>query len=285
MIPHRILFSLAATALVQSLGAAAPIVVKYGPPSHSTPLGTTFVAWDTLVAKPTGVGVMRPVFDNPTPALDKFEMHISTLLPGKMSHPIHEHPWEEMLFIKEGTIDATVHGELQHAGPGSLVFFASHDPHNAINNSTEPATYYVINFVTDRVHTVADKPAAEQAVPGMLGSGVFDTDHLPSTPNATGSRVNVVDSPTLTFKRLSIHTTTLNVGQQTKSDLVDDGNELFIIRSGEVEVMANGIACRLKAGSFFYAAPNDRRGLRNIGTTPASYLVIKVVSDQSPTAG
>ena len=38
-------------------------------------------------------------------------------------------------------------------------------------------------------------------------------------------------------------------------------------------------ACRLKEGSVFYYAPNDKRtAFKNIGTTPATYHVIKVIS-------
>lgn len=280
----RVLGPCAAFLLALDCLGAPPIAVSYGPPSDAKCLGTTFVDWDSLSGKPTGVGVFRPVFDNPTPALEKFEMHVTTLLPGKMSHPIHQHPWEEMLFIKEGSVDLSINGITHAAGPGSLAFLASHDPHNAINNGAVPATYYVINFVTGRVHTVADKPAAEQAVPGLLGSAVFACDSIASTPTPTGARVNIVDAPTLTFKRLSVHITTLNPGQRTKPALIDEGDELFIVRSGALEAMVNGVACRLKAGSFFYCAPNDRRSLRNLGPGPTRYLVIKVVSDRSPAA-
>jgi quercetin dioxygenase-like cupin family protein len=38
----------------------------------------------------------------------------------------------------------------------------------------------------------------------------------------------------------------------------------------------------MKEGSLFYCAPNDKRTFKNIGTTPAAYQVIKVVSDKSP---
>jgi quercetin dioxygenase-like cupin family protein len=262
--------------------APVPVEVKYSPPSHSTPLGTTFVDWDSLVARYTPVGQSRAVFDNPTSTLDKFEVHITTLRPGMLSHAVHHHPWEEMLLIKEGNVEVSINGEPHKAGPGFLIFFASHDPHNLKNVGTTNATYYVINFVTDLVHNAVDEPAAEQAVVGKLPSSVIDCDSQSATPTPTGSRVSVLDSPTLTFQRLSVHITTLNAGQSTRTDLVDPGDELFIVRSGLLEATVNGITCRMKEGSLFYCAPNDKRTFRNIGTTPASYQVFKVVSDKSP---
>jgi quercetin dioxygenase-like cupin family protein len=260
----------------------SPIVVKYAPPSQSAVLGTTFVDWDALAFHTTGNGQQAPVFDNPTPTLEKFEVHISTLNPGKMSHPVHEHPWEEILLIKDGEMDASINGQTHHAGPGYLVFFASHDPHNAQNNGDKPVTYYVINFVTDLVHTVADKPAAQQAVAGMLPSSVIDSNSATAAPTPTGTRASVVDSPTLTFARLESHITTLNVGASTMPDIVDPGDELFIVKAGAIEAHVNGVAARISAGSFFYCAPNDKRTFRNIGAVPAVYQVIKVMSDKSP---
>ncbi|MGD0841955.1 MAG: cupin domain-containing protein [Candidatus Acidiferrales bacterium] len=273
----------ASTAQTTTMTAATgPIHVKYGAPAHAEVLGTTFVDWDALAVRTTANGEQRAVFDNPTGTLEKFEVHVSTLNPGMMSHPPHEHPWEEILVIKDGEVDATINGVKHHAGPGALVFFASHDVHNAQNNGTTPATYYVINFVTDLVHTVADKPAAEQAVAGMLPSSVIDCNSMPAVATATGSRASVVDSPTLTFARFESHITTLNVGASTMPDIVDPGDELFIVKAGTIEARINGVAARINAGSFFYCAPNDKRTFRNIGAVPAVYQVIKVMSDKSP---
>lgn len=267
------------------VATAQPVAVTanpYKPPASSTPLLTTFVDWDALAVKPSAAGETRAVFDNPTATLEKFEMHITTLKPGMASHGVHQHAWEEILLVKEGDLEVSLNGKKQHAGPGNLIFYASHDPHNATNIGDKPATYYVINFCTDLFRTLPDKPALEQAVPGMLSSGIFDCDHAAVTPSATGGRAIVVNSPTLTFQQFSTHISTLNVGQGTKPDVTDPGDELFIVRAGLLEASINGITCRLKEGSFFYCAPNDKRTFKNIGTTPAAYQVIKIVSAKSP---
>jgi quercetin dioxygenase-like cupin family protein len=282
--PLRRLLSLACLASLVLAAPAQPLVNKYSPPTHSNPLGTTFVDWDALAVKTTAVGETRAVFDHPTPTLEKFEMHITTLKPGMQSHAVHQHAWEEMLLVKEGDLEVSINGQLQHAGPGALIFYASHDPHNAKNAGTTPATYYVINFCSDLVHTVADRPAIEQAVPGMFPSSIIDCNSLKTTPTDTGSRVTVMDSPSLTFLTVHSHITTLNVGQSTKPDIVDAGDELFILKAGMLEASVNGVTCRLNEGSFFYCAPNDKRTFRNIGPTPASYQVIKIVSAKTPKA-
>src|SRR5271155_4149404 len=161
---------LLSSCLVTTILATAQSVVvsDYVPPKQSTVLATTFVDWDSLVPSPTSAGQVRHVFDNPTVAMDKLEVHVTTLNPGKESHPIHRHPWEEILLIKDGDFELSINGRKQHAGPGAVVFLASNDPHNARNVGNRPATYYVINFVTDLSHSASAKSAAEQAAPGKL---------------------------------------------------------------------------------------------------------------------
>jgi quercetin dioxygenase-like cupin family protein len=267
------------------LATAQPVVVSaYAPPKESTVLATTFVDWNSLVPRPTSAGVVRQVFDNPTVAMDKLEVHITTLNPGVESHPIHRHSWEEILLVKEGDFELTVNGRKQHAGPGAMAFLASNDPHNARNSGNKPGTYYVLNFVTDLSHNTSGKAAAEQAVPGKLASSVIDCNQLPSTPTPTGSRVVCVNSPTLTFLALESHITTLNAGKQTATNIIDANDEIVVIKSGQVEVTVNGIASRMNEGSLLYWAPNVKRTLRNIGPTPASYQVIRVTSAKSPKA-
>jgi len=262
--------------------SAQPVVNNYTPPKNSIILTTTFVDWDSLTPNPTPVGQVRQVFDNPTVAMDKLEVHITTLNPGMESHPVHRHSWEEMLLVKDGDFEVSMNGVRHHAGPGSLVFFAANDPHNARNVGLAPATYYVINFVTDLSHDESAKSAAEQAVPGKLASAVIDCNSQPATPTATGSRVVCVSSPTLTFLALESHITTLNAGQQTAPNIIDSNDEIVVIKSGQLEITVNGIASRIGAGSLLYWAPNDKRTLRNLGATPASYQVIRVTSAKSP---
>lgn len=262
--------------------AQPPVLNAYAAPRDPTILTSTFVDWDSLNPRTTAVGQSRPVFDNPTQTLEKLEVHITTLLPGMASHPIHHHAWEEMLLLKEGQLDASINGRKLHAGPGSLLFFASHDPHNVTNTGATPATYYVINFVTGLSLAASGRPAVQQAVPGKLASGVYDCGAQPITPTPTGSRSVCLSSPTLTFLALESHITTLNPGQSTAKDILDANDEIVILKTGTVEITVNGVASRMQAGSMLYWAPNVKRTLRNLGTTPASYQVFRVTTAKSP---
>lgn len=102
--------------------------------------------WNSLEAKPTKTGARREVFDTPTATLDQLECHVTTINPGEAPHAPHQHPDEELIIVKEGTIEAMQNGVTKQAGPGSIIFEASNQLHGLRNEGKTPATYYVIKW-------------------------------------------------------------------------------------------------------------------------------------------
>jgi XRE family transcriptional regulator, regulator of sulfur utilization len=86
------------------------------------------------------------VFRAPTATLDELECHITTLNPGQSSHPPHKHPEEEILIVREGTVESLVNGTLRRVGPGSVIFQASNQEHAIRNVGETPATYHVFSW-------------------------------------------------------------------------------------------------------------------------------------------
>jgi len=111
-------------------------------------LDSTAWKWQELQPKKTDVGELRSVVRQPTRTLDELEMHITTLNPHTASHKPHTHPNEEMVIVKEGTLQAHVNGREIVVGPGSVLFFASLQPHAVQNVGDTPATYFVINWAS-----------------------------------------------------------------------------------------------------------------------------------------
>jgi quercetin dioxygenase-like cupin family protein len=110
---------------------------------------TTF-EWTALEAQTTKTGARRDVMRAPTPTLDELEIHITTLDVGQVSHPPHRHPEEELLIVKEGTVETLQNGKASRLGPGSIIFHSSNDLHNIRNAGTTPATYHVIQWRVPR---------------------------------------------------------------------------------------------------------------------------------------
>jgi len=111
-------------------------------------LGSAAFDWNSISAKTTEVGSVRQIVNQPTPTLENLEVHITTLNPGKSPHPPHRHPNEEMLIIRQGTLEALINGEWKRVGPGSVIFFASNQFHGVRNAGDQPAIYHVINWKT-----------------------------------------------------------------------------------------------------------------------------------------
>ena len=133
------------TALVASSITLACVSVAQEPGKL---LDSTAWSWEAMIAKKTEVGELRHVVREPTRTLDELEMHITTLNPHTASHTPHTHPNEEMVIVKEGTLRAHVNGRESVVGPGSVLFFASMQPHAVQNIGDTPATYFVINWAS-----------------------------------------------------------------------------------------------------------------------------------------
>jgi mannose-6-phosphate isomerase-like protein (cupin superfamily) len=99
-----------------------------------------------LDAQTTKVGERRAVFDAPTVTLDRLECHITTVNPGEEPHAPHQHPEEELMLIKEGTLEAMQNGQKVKVGPGSVLFQASNEFHGVKNVGDTPATYFVVKW-------------------------------------------------------------------------------------------------------------------------------------------
>jgi quercetin dioxygenase-like cupin family protein len=114
------------------------------------PLQSKVIDWNTLTPAPTRTGQRRDVFDAPTETLDRLHGHITTLNPGENTGPLHRHPQEELVIIKEGTVEVNIDGRKQIAGAGSIVYFAVNEKENMTNVGQTPATYLVLQWFTPR---------------------------------------------------------------------------------------------------------------------------------------
>jgi quercetin dioxygenase-like cupin family protein len=134
--------TLALVAVSAALGVAA--VAEQRPPV----LQNTVFDWESMPVKPTSAGSTRQIFRGPTATLDELEMHVTTLNPGLASHEPHRHGNEEVVIVKEGTVEWFVGGTWKRVGPGSVLFAASNQPHGIRNVGTTPATYHVVNWTS-----------------------------------------------------------------------------------------------------------------------------------------
>lgn len=136
---------LAAAGLMTVLGQQKPALSEL-PSNPPQTMGSSIFDWNGLPVKKTARGETRKVLQAPTATLDELECHITTLNPGETAHPPHQHPDEELIIVKEGTVESLVNGELKTVGPGSVIFQAANQMHSIRNAGDTPATYHVIKW-------------------------------------------------------------------------------------------------------------------------------------------
>ncbi len=262
----------------------SPVFLHAQPPTSAAPArqGSAVFKWEDLKVVTKASGEQRAVTNLPTPTLVRFESHLTTLKPGFESHAPHHHPQEEVIVLKEGTLEVNINGHKQRVGAGSSWLFASHDVHNMKNVGDTPATYFVFNFTTAATASVPNKPAAEVAAPGKLPSSVWDWEKLVAKPTAQGARREVVSSPTTTMVKFDCHVTTLNPGQSPHAAHRHPDEEFIAIQEGLMEATINGVSQRAGPGSIFFFASNDLHGMKNVGTTPATYYVFRIMTEATP---
>jgi quercetin dioxygenase-like cupin family protein len=119
-----------------------------------------------------------------------------------------------------------------------------------------------------------------------LHSTVFPADSARSrrTTPANTQR-SIVDTLTATLAKLEMHETTVPPGGAPHAPHRHIHEELLVIRSGTMEVL-QGTTTRIAGpGAIVFMASNEWHGLKNPGTTPATYLVIRIDPHDIPSNG
>jgi quercetin dioxygenase-like cupin family protein len=140
----------AGAALAASLTATreteAAVQAPATAPTTGPLMGSTTFDWMKMEARATKVGSVRQVCRNATATLDELECHITTLNAGQSPHAPHKHADEEVIVLKEGTLEVTLGDRTEVVGPGSVIFQASNQMHSVKNIGTTPAIYHVIKW-------------------------------------------------------------------------------------------------------------------------------------------
>ncbi len=109
-----------------------------------------------------------------------------------------------------------------------------------------------------------------------MPSAMFPLDKMPvRTPNNAEIR-DVLKGKLATGESLEVHQTTLVPGGAPHPPHRHPHSEMWLIREGTVEITVNGTNYRLGPGSVGFVGSNDEHGIKNVGTTSATYFVVAV---------
>jgi quercetin dioxygenase-like cupin family protein len=106
--------------------------------------------FEDLLVKKTGENRSRDVFDGLTHSGFQVDIHETELAPGLAPHAPHRHTHEEIVMVREGTLEVMIEGKVTAATPGSVVYVASNEFHGWKNSGKTQAHYFVMALGRDK---------------------------------------------------------------------------------------------------------------------------------------
>ena len=124
-------------------GASAASALA-APPADPLPSAT--FRFEDLPVRQSAQNKSRSVLNGVTHSGFGIEMHHTEIAPGKMPHAAHRHPHEEVLVLREGSLEVTIEGKVSKIGPGGVIYVASNEMHGWKNVGESTAHYLVMTL-------------------------------------------------------------------------------------------------------------------------------------------
>ena len=225
--------------------------------------------WKTLEPIKEDTRVRRQVLEGKTFALSYFEIHASTLEPGKAPHPPHVHDdMEELMIVKEGQVKITIAGKSKILGPGSIAFAMPGDEHGIENAGSTQANYYILKY---KGKLPMDLERAKQAG----GSFMLDMNDLVAKNTNKGSRRDFFNKPTSQLAQFEMHTTALNADSVSHAPHTHVQEEIILILKGNVEMSIAGDLKKATVGDVIFLSSGVLHNLKNIGKEQCEYFAFQ----------
>jgi mannose-6-phosphate isomerase-like protein (cupin superfamily) len=112
----------------------------------------------------------------------------------------------------------------------------------------------------------------DKAIP----SAIYPFDKLPVQATNGAEIRHVLKGKLATGESLEVHETTLPPGGAPHPAHHHVHSEMWLIREGTVELTVNGTSYTFGPGSVGFVHSNDEHGIKNVGTTPATYFVVAI---------
>ena len=128
----------------RDLSTALALLAAAKAPAQNAILPSRTYRYEDLPVKENASNRQRAVFKGETHTGFSVELHETELAPGQAPHPPHSHAHEEMILIREGTMEVTISGNTSRLGPGSVAWVASGEHHGWRNVGTTRARYMVM---------------------------------------------------------------------------------------------------------------------------------------------
>lgn len=210
------------------------------------------------------------IFKGRTCFLKNFSCHVSVLSPGKTPHQPHEHAEEEILVMISGEAELVIIDtkreqiEKRHRlQAGSFVYYPAWQRHTLNNPGTQSITYLMFKWESEQV---GNYNTLEMSTIQFLEKG-----RSSSYPDRKSfSTTLLIDGGTQYLRKLHSHITTLQPGSGYPPH-EDAYDVAILVLRGSVETLGQ----RVGPNSVIFYAAGEPHGMKNVGTSPALYLVFE----------
>jgi (S)-ureidoglycine aminohydrolase len=225
--------------------------------------------WNELKPVKKESSVTRQILEGKTFALNHFEVHATTLEPGKAPHPPHTHKdQDELVIVKEGQVKITINGVAKTVGPGSIALIMPGDAHGMENAGNTQATWYILKYGGKLpMDTVRAKQAG--------GSLVLNFNDLKTSNTAKGYRRDYFNRATSQVPQFEMHTTALNAGEVSHAPHTHVQEEVILVLRGNVEMQIGETLRKGTTGDLYFVSSNVPHNLKNIGHEQCEYFAFQ----------
>lgn len=226
-------------------------------------------AWNHLQQKKEKTSITRQIFKGSTLDLAYFEMHATTLQPGKAPHSAHTHgDTEELIIVKQGRVNVTINGNSTTLGPSSVAVIMPGDLHGIENTGNETATYYIVKM---KSRSATNRGRAAKAG----GSFIVNWDTVAVKKTDKGQHRDIFDRPTSQFARFDVHATTLNAGQVSHLPHTHRSEEMIVMIKGNVQMNIGNKFYKSSAGDVIFLESEIPHALNNTGNSACEYFAFQ----------
>lgn len=224
--------------------------------------------WKNLPVEKTKTGQSREIYKGKSTAFEYTEASAITLN-GKKSTPLTKvtEGYEELIIIKEGTLQITLDGKSQTLGIGSVIIAFAGSEYKIKNSDKTSSTFYTLRWKGDK--------SLNTAFQASLKSIVKNWEDIEFKKSEKGGRRNLIREPTPLLSEFEMHVTTLNEGMKSHDPHTHIEAEIILVRFGEVEEYIDGKTYQVGPGSLIYLESNVPHGIKNVGKGPCEYYAFK----------
>lgn len=237
--------------------------------AQSDTLRSAVYNWSTIQPVKTETRETKKVLDGSTLDLEHLEIHTSTIGPGAINHPpVIHNDVDELILVKEGSVQVTINNTTQTLGPNSVVLIIAGDEQSFKNSSDKPATYYVLSF---KGRMPVDITRGRQAG----GSFIKDWKDIAIKKTDKGESRQIFDQPSPMFQRFDMHATNLNPGMISHLPHTHRSEEMILMIKGDVKMQIGESFFSATSGDVILLEGNVPHALNNTGSEQCSYYAIQ----------